>query len=106
MNKAYLEWRAPLLVNSNWWLAFHDDPLIPTSALSGETNNNRAGTTFWQIRRSAWLTHRMLQFKENVAETYVPPAIFFKKDTKEVLTVKRHRQQLHVCYLNRCLPTY
>ncbi|KAF8150795.1 acyltransferase ChoActase/COT/CPT [Crassisporium funariophilum] len=69
INKAYLEWRAPLLVNSNWWLAFNEDPLIPKSALSGETNNNRAGTTFWQVRRSAWLIYRMLQFKANVAET-------------------------------------
>jgi hypothetical protein len=25
MKKAYLEWRAPLLVNSNWWLAFVND---------------------------------------------------------------------------------
>jgi len=66
LNKAYLEWRSPLLVNSNWWLAFFDDPLIPKSALSGETNNNRAGTTFWQIRRATWLVHRMLQFKDNV----------------------------------------
>jgi hypothetical protein len=66
--KAYLEWRAPLLVNSNWWLAFNEDPLIPRSALSGETNNNRAGTTFWQLRRTAWLIHRILQFKDNVIE--------------------------------------
>ena len=71
INKAYLEWRAPLLVNSNWWLAFSEDPLIPRSALSGETNNNRAGTTFWQLRRTAWLIHRILQFKDNVIEKYV-----------------------------------
>ncbi|PPQ99150.1 hypothetical protein CVT24_009340 [Panaeolus cyanescens] len=67
INVAYLEWRAPLLINSNWWLAFHEDPMIPQRALSGETNNNRAGTTFWQIRRASWLIHRMLQFKDNVA---------------------------------------
>lgn len=67
VNKAYLEWRAPLVVNSNWWLAFNDDPLMPRSALTGETNNNRVGTTFWQLRRSAWLLHRMLQFKDNLA---------------------------------------
>ncbi|KDR78870.1 hypothetical protein GALMADRAFT_244504, partial [Galerina marginata CBS 339.88] len=73
LNKAYLEWRAPLLVNSNWWLAFCEDSLIPSSALSGETNNNRAGTTFWQIRRSAWLIHRMLQFRDNVSETSESP---------------------------------
>jgi len=65
VNKAYLEWRAPLLVNSNWWLAFVDDPAIPKSALSGETNDNRAGTTFWQLRRASWLLHRMLHFKDN-----------------------------------------
>ncbi|CAA7266960.1 unnamed protein product [Cyclocybe aegerita] len=69
IDKAYLEWRDPLLVNSNWWLAFNEDPLIPRSALSGETNNNRAGTTFWQLRRAAWLMHRMLQFKDNAFET-------------------------------------
>ena len=91
MSKTYLEWRAPLLVNSNWWLAFHDDPHIPTSALSGETNSNRAGITFWQIRRSAWLIHRMLKFKENVAETYV----YLEKkkspeNINETLTVKKH----------------
>ncbi len=67
INKAYLEWRAPLVVNSNWWLAFNDDPLMPRSALTGDTNNNRVGTTFWQLRRSAWLLHRMLQFKDNLA---------------------------------------
>ena len=66
MDKAYLEWRAPLLVNSNWWLAFHEDTMIPQSALKGETNNNRAGTTFWQVRRAAWLIHRMLDFKEKL----------------------------------------
>ncbi|KAH9481601.1 Peroxisomal carnitine O-octanoyltransferase [Psilocybe cubensis] len=70
INKAYLEWRAPLLVNSNWWLAFGDDPLIPRSALCGETNNNRAGTTFWQLRRSAWLVYRILQFRDNASQTY------------------------------------
>ena len=69
MTKAYLEWRAPLLVNSNWWLALADDLLIPKSALSGETNNNRVGTTFWQLRRAAWLLHRVLQFKDSVLST-------------------------------------
>ena len=69
MNKAYLEWRAPLLINSNWWLAFADDPGIPKNALSGETNDNRVGTTFWQLRRASWLLHRMLQFRDNTLST-------------------------------------
>ena len=38
--------RAPLLVNSNRWLAFHDDPNIPTNALSGETKTIVLGLLF------------------------------------------------------------
>jgi hypothetical protein len=64
--KAYLEWRAPLLVNSNWWLAFHDDKLIPQSALDGESSDDRTGITRWQVRRAAWLIYRMLEFKERL----------------------------------------
>ncbi|KAF9485148.1 acyltransferase ChoActase/COT/CPT [Pholiota conissans] len=94
INKAYLEWRAPLLVNSNWWLAFCDDTLIPKSALSGETNNNRAGTTFWQLRRSAWLIYRMLQFKENVAQEEgtpdtVTPGSWLLENTSKMFNIGR-----------------
>lgn len=64
--KAYLEWRAPLLVNSNWWLAFCDDNLIPESARVGESSNSRCGTTRWQLRRGAWLLHRVLEFKNKL----------------------------------------
>ncbi|GLB40321.1 putative choline/Carnitine o-acyltransferase [Lyophyllum shimeji] len=63
MDKAYLEWRAPLLINSNWWLAFHDDDLLPESAKTGESSDSRAGITLWQIRRAAWLIHRVLDYK-------------------------------------------
>ncbi|TFK70341.1 acyltransferase ChoActase/COT/CPT [Pluteus cervinus] len=61
--KAYLEWRAPLLINSNWWLAFHDDNLIPEA---DGPSQNYAGITKWQRRRAAWLLHRMLEFKDRV----------------------------------------
>ncbi|KAF9456619.1 acyltransferase ChoActase/COT/CPT [Collybia nuda] len=73
INKAYHEWRAPLLINSNWWLAFHDDNMIPESALSGESSNNRAGITFWQIRRSAWMVHRILDFKGRLDKQELHP---------------------------------
>ncbi|KAF7312417.1 Carn-acyltransf domain-containing protein [Mycena indigotica] len=58
-NKAYLEWRAPLVVNSNWWLAFLDDDRIPVDVKEEE----QVGISPWQIRRGAWLVHRVLQFK-------------------------------------------
>ncbi|KAJ7903470.1 acyltransferase ChoActase/COT/CPT [Mycena olivaceomarginata] len=59
--KAYLEWRSPLLVNSNWWLAVHDDDLIPAHA-----NKAQPGITPWQVRRGAWLVHRVLCFKDRL----------------------------------------
>lgn len=62
INKAYHEWRA-LLVNSNWWLASFEGDMTPASAIKGETSNSRVGTTFWQLRRAAWLTWRILDFK-------------------------------------------
>ena len=60
--KAYLEWRAPLLINSNWWLAFHDDNMIPQDALA-EEGASRTGITPWQVKRAAWLIHRVLEFR-------------------------------------------
>ncbi|KAJ7761889.1 acyltransferase ChoActase/COT/CPT [Mycena maculata] len=60
-NKAYLEWRSPLLINSNWWLAFHDDELIPVHA-----REEMPDITPWQVRRGAWLAHRVLSFKDRL----------------------------------------
>lgn len=68
--KAYLEWRAPLLVNSNWWLTFHDDKTIPLNALDEQLSDNIAGITHWQVRRATWLVHRVLDFKRQL-DTYV-----------------------------------
>ncbi|THV07310.1 CoA-dependent acyltransferase [Dendrothele bispora CBS 962.96] len=57
--KTYLEWRVPLLINSNWWLAFSDEEGHGgTSSASGFTN--------WQLRRAAWLTHRTLELKNKI----------------------------------------
>lgn len=65
--KAYLEWRAPLLINSNWWVSVSDDTLIPESARVGESSDSRGGITFWQVRRAAWMLHRVLEFKDKIA---------------------------------------
>ncbi|GBE88380.1 hypothetical protein SCP_1301950 [Sparassis crispa] len=63
LKKAYHEWRAPLLVNSNWWLAFHNDPTIPEDVILGLCDATKTGTTHWQVRRAAWLVYRVLDFK-------------------------------------------
>ncbi|KAF4597238.1 hypothetical protein EYR40_007690 [Pleurotus pulmonarius] len=64
LDKAYMEWRAPLVVNSNWWLVFAHDKSIPQPPTS-----SRAGITPWQVRRAAWLVHRTLQYKDTIAAT-------------------------------------
>jgi hypothetical protein len=68
MQKAYLEWREPLVVNSNWWLALENDRTLPdlsAAASAGELSP-------WQIRRAAWMLHRVLDFKQQL-DTYVRP---------------------------------
>ncbi|KIK10045.1 hypothetical protein K443DRAFT_47 [Laccaria amethystina LaAM-08-1] len=99
IDKAYLEWRAPLLVNSNWWLAFHEDSMIPQSAVKGETNNNRVGTTFWQVRRAAWLIHRMLDFKEKLDTQELHPettrtGIWLRGSTSKLFNIARRPKRL------------
>ena len=59
MKKTYLEWRAPLLVNSNWWLAFVNDSNVPPEVVT----NRAEGITPWQVRRAACLVHGILDFK-------------------------------------------
>ncbi|KAF5382187.1 hypothetical protein D9615_004445 [Tricholomella constricta] len=94
INKAYLEWRAPLIVNSNWWLAFHDDDLVPQSALTGESSDSRAGITLWQVRRAAWLVHRVLDFKEQLVTGELHPdttrtGIWLRQSTSKMFNIGR-----------------
>ncbi|KIO31603.1 hypothetical protein M407DRAFT_218756 [Tulasnella calospora MUT 4182] len=62
LKKAYHEWRAPLPVNSNWWLLFHDDPNVPEDLRRSIPSNGEI--TEWQVRRAAWLVRRPVDFKE------------------------------------------
>ncbi|PCH42408.1 acyltransferase ChoActase/COT/CPT [Wolfiporia cocos MD-104 SS10] len=67
MKKAYHEWRAPLIVNSNWWLAFHNDANVPEDVICGRAAISECGATNWQVRRAAWLVHRILDWKLRLA---------------------------------------
>ncbi|KAL7279196.1 hypothetical protein ACG7TL_007036 [Trametes sanguinea] len=64
LKKAYHEWRAPLIVNSNWWLALGDDRMVPRSVR--HPAKPATGFTAWQVRRAAWLTHRVLDFRSRL----------------------------------------
>lgn len=63
MKKAYLEWRAPLLINSNWWLAFQNDEGMQQKP----DTLGRSGVGARQIRRAAWLVWRTLEFKDKLS---------------------------------------
>jgi hypothetical protein len=68
LKKAYHEWRAPLLINSNWWLAFFNDDRIPEGVLREPPSfSKHIELNPWQVRRAAWLTYRHLEFKDNLA---------------------------------------
>ena len=66
LRKAYLEWRSPLLINSNWWLAFENDPGVPKHVLNYGESERLGGLGVWQIRRAAWLLHRFLDFRHRI----------------------------------------
>jgi hypothetical protein len=66
MKKTYLERRTPLLIHSNWWLAFCNDDGVPQDVLRFGAQDHEAGITPWQVRRAAWLVHRILEFKDRL----------------------------------------
>jgi hypothetical protein len=66
LNYAYLDSRAPLLINTNWWLAFVDDIQTKDQFLKMQEEQSRSKShlfTSFQIRRAAWLLHRIADFK-------------------------------------------
>ncbi|EMD31314.1 hypothetical protein CERSUDRAFT_163178 [Gelatoporia subvermispora B] len=73
LKKAYHEYRAPLILNTSWWLAFNNDPNVPQDVLSGSSASSRAGITDWQIKRAAWLAYRMLDCKARVERQELYP---------------------------------
>ncbi|KIM67526.1 hypothetical protein SCLCIDRAFT_21056 [Scleroderma citrinum Foug A] len=69
LKKMYLEWRAPLLINSNWWLTFVNDTDVPDKVITDQGQ----GFTPWQIRRAACLVHRVLNFKHRMQSQELYP---------------------------------
>lgn len=67
---AYLSWRAPLLINSNWWLTFTNDSSIPDSVLRGDT---KSGIEPWQVRRAACILHRVLDWRARMLNQHPDP---------------------------------
>ncbi|KAF9052498.1 acyltransferase ChoActase/COT/CPT [Hymenopellis radicata] len=93
--KAYLEWRGPLLINSNWWLAFEDDARIPVKEADRPNDGYfQSGCSRWQVRRAAWILHRVLEFKEKLETQEIHPdttrtGIWLRESTSKMFNVSR-----------------
>lgn len=73
LQKAYHEWRVPLMINSNWWLMFVNDPNMPQQLaeqaghdLPGSLGSQKWDDAAWGVRRAAWLSWRFLEFKRRL----------------------------------------
>ncbi|KAL4402466.1 acyltransferase [Malassezia pachydermatis] len=84
LEKAYHEWRAPLLVNSNWWNMFVADPSMPAElservdapAYTEEAvrvqNWDKAE---WAVRRATWILYRAALFKIAIDRETIKPDV-------------------------------
>jgi len=73
VQKAYHEWRAPLLINSDWWLMLRNDPNMPVDVAEDAGDApaySRAAITDdaltkspWGVRRATWLVYRAALYK-------------------------------------------
>ncbi|GAA5806236.1 hypothetical protein HPULCUR_011767 [Helicostylum pulchrum] len=72
LKKAYLEWREPLMVNSNWYILGQVDAGQPKELLA---NNGVQATGLYsqfQVRRAAHMIRRGLEYKEILDREELP----------------------------------
>ncbi|KAI9168497.1 hypothetical protein H9P43_007869 [Blastocladiella emersonii ATCC 22665] len=68
-NLAYLSWRVPLMINSNWWMFVRDDHLPYVGAIKRVAK----GTfTDVQVRRAAGLVSNLVNYKELIDAEKIP----------------------------------
>ncbi|KAJ2964593.1 hypothetical protein NQZ79_g431 [Umbelopsis isabellina] len=64
LQKAYHEWREPLLVNSNWYMLGVDDPHHPKDLLANGAKRPSGNYTYFQARRAAHMIYEGIDFKQ------------------------------------------
>eukprot|EP00842_Homolaphlyctis_polyrhiza_P006421 jgi/Hompol1/6780/HPOL_005099-RA len=77
LNKAYLEWREPSLINVNWWCQFSNHPDQPKDLLRKPPP--REVLTAFQIKRAAGIISNAINYKELIDSERLPPE--YAKDT-------------------------
>lgn len=63
LKKAYLEWREPLMVNSNWYILGQADKNHPKELLTTKVSGQFSQ---FQVQRAAHMIRRGLEFKEMI----------------------------------------
>ncbi|KAI8376937.1 acyltransferase ChoActase/COT/CPT [Blakeslea trispora] len=70
LRKAYLEWREPLMVNSNWYILGQKDANHPKQLIANNGIQPSGLFSHFQIKRAAHMIRRGLEYKEFIdAET-------------------------------------
>ncbi|KAI9277721.1 acyltransferase ChoActase/COT/CPT [Umbelopsis sp. AD052] len=72
LQKAYHEWREPVLVNSNWFMMGMDDPHHPKVLLANNAKRPSGHYTYFQVRRAAHLIYEGVDFKELIDSQKLP----------------------------------
>ncbi|KAJ3038609.1 hypothetical protein HDV00_000453 [Rhizophlyctis rosea] len=91
LNKAYLEWREPSLINVNWWCQFKDHPKQDHFLLRRPPP--KGAISAWQVERTAGLISNFLNFKDMLDNETLPPE--YQKDTP--LDMNQYKTQFGAC---------
>ncbi|KAF9969969.1 Carnitine O-acetyltransferase mitochondrial [Actinomortierella ambigua] len=68
LNKGYLEWREPSMINVNWWAQFKDSPTFNL-----EQSPAHGVISDVQLQRAANYTSSLLNFNDKVNQQTLPP---------------------------------
>ncbi|CEP14095.1 hypothetical protein [Parasitella parasitica] len=72
LKKAYLEWREPLMINSNWYILGQVDANHPKQLLANNGIQPRQLFSKFQIGRAAHMIRRGLDYKEMIDRQELP----------------------------------
>lgn len=71
---AYLTWRVPLMIHSNWWMNIRDDHLPAVQSMS-RVPHGPGRFSFVQIRRAACILANLLDYKDLLDAGKIPPEV-------------------------------
>ncbi|KAF0377754.1 acyltransferase ChoActase/COT/CPT [Gigaspora margarita] len=76
IKKAYQEWRVSVVVNSNWFFLFKDDPNTPREYFSTDNDVKPQGHfSEFQVKRAAQLINKLLEYKDLIDSERIPPDV-------------------------------